>query len=348
MKNARIRAISCVGVLIGFSSGALASDVSRTYSAPSLDRWFYPFGFGAGSEGEATIFAPFGDSTQAGFDDRDGQMVVGFSTQGDFQPGLGVSQYRVISATVTATVSRANVFNYDPTPDAWETYSQTMDPPMVADSDAGRSVEMYLPGYRNGWNLSSFVESTRFTGAAADPATPPPFPARQIRNIYPAEYLPAGSGAIRDVSNNVDEQFNARPLAVGTSAVITPGQSVPKDAVISFGMDFSNPDVRKYLRECLNAGKVNFVIASLAEARRENPQSMAFYTKEAGLPNTAPTMSIRVCIGAPGDWNCSGDKTADDIFAFLDDWFALAGDFNEDGATTADDIFAFLDSWFQP
>ena len=52
--------------------------------------------------------------------------------------------------------------------------------------------------------------------------------------------------------------------------------------------------------------------------------------------------------------NQTGGVTADDIFAFLDLWFAQNGatgpgfgaDFNKDNQVNADDIFAFLDAWF--
>lgn len=54
------------------------------------------------------------------------------------------------------------------------------------------------------------------------------------------------------------------------------------------------------------------------------------------------------------DINGTGGVTADDIFAFLDAWFAqngqtgpgLTADFNDSNDVTADDIFAFLDAWF--
>ena len=54
------------------------------------------------------------------------------------------------------------------------------------------------------------------------------------------------------------------------------------------------------------------------------------------------------------DADGSGTVTADDIFAFLDGWFAENGqtgagwsaDFNGDQLVSADDIFAFLDAWF--
>lgn len=56
------------------------------------------------------------------------------------------------------------------------------------------------------------------------------------------------------------------------------------------------------------------------------------------------------------DVNDDGDVSADDIFAFLDRWFAESGsgggtgrlraDFDRNGTVSADDIFAFLDRWF--
>ncbi len=64
----------------------------------------------------------------------------------------------------------------------------------------------------------------------------------------------------------------------------------------------------------------------------------------------------RYCEGfaCPADFDVSGEVTADDIFAFLDLWFAqngqsgagLRADVDASGGVTADDIFAFLDAWF--
>lgn len=56
----------------------------------------------------------------------------------------------------------------------------------------------------------------------------------------------------------------------------------------------------------------------------------------------------------PANFNDTDGVTADDIFSFLDAWFAQSGmigsalsaDFNESQEVTADDIFAFLDAWF--
>jgi hypothetical protein len=52
------------------------------------------------------------------------------------------------------------------------------------------------------------------------------------------------------------------------------------------------------------------------------------------------------------DWNQDGSVTVDDIFVFLNSWFAGSGenggaDFDNSGATTVDDIFVFLNAWFR-
>lgn len=63
----------------------------------------------------------------------------------------------------------------------------------------------------------------------------------------------------------------------------------------------------------------------------------------------------------PADFDNSGSTTADDIFSFLDAWFARStgfgngaapmnapnADVNGDGAFTELDIYSFLDDWFE-
>ena len=339
--------VTMVGLSVS-ASAVQAVEINKTYLGPSLDRWMYSFNTDQGNKPDAAIFAPYGHPTQPNFDDRDGQLLVGFVTVGDVPPGQGVDHYRIISATVTATVSPDSAFAYDSTPDTWDTYSQSGGVAPVPDSDAGRSIELYLAGYRAGWSLATFLETSRYAGAASDPLPPGGvwYPARGIRNVFPAQYEPAGSGIIRDVSNNVDEMFEPRPVAIARNASLTPGQIVPVGTPMTFDFDLSNPDTRRYLREGLNAGQLNFVISSLAEAQIQTPQTVRFYCKEAGVPNTAPTLNIRVCVGAPADWDCSGAVGVSDLFKFLDEWFAGSADFDENGQTGVADLFAFLDAWF--
>jgi hypothetical protein len=46
------------------------------------------------------------------------------------------------------------------------------------------------------------------------------------------------------------------------------------------------------------------------------------------------------------DWNGSGVLEVQDIFDFINAWFAGHGDFNSDGVLTVSDIFDFLNCWF--
>lgn len=46
------------------------------------------------------------------------------------------------------------------------------------------------------------------------------------------------------------------------------------------------------------------------------------------------------------DWNRDGAVTMDDLWAFLNGWFAGAGDANKDGQTSTDDVYTFLNAWF--
>lgn len=81
------------------------------------------------------------------------------------------------------------------------------------------------------------------------------------------------------------------------------------------------------------------------------PQDLAAFTSEF------PALTESACEPAPscpGDFNGSLTVNADDIFAFLDTWFAqngssgamLSADVNGSGGVNADDIFAYLDLWF--
>ncbi len=62
-------------------------------------------------------------------------------------------------------------------------------------------------------------------------------------------------------------------------------------------------------------------------------------------------LSIGLCAQArandcPADWSQSGSVTTEDLFAFLNDWFAGTGDFNRDGTSSVQDVFDFQNAWF--
>jgi hypothetical protein len=78
---------------------------------------------------------------------------------------------------------------------------------------------------------------------------------------------------------------------------------------------------------------------------------------EAALQNFLAAQGPTHCPGfeCPGDFNVDGMADADDLFAFLDAWFAqngmngagLSADVDHSAGVDADDLFAFLDTWFE-
>lgn len=75
------------------------------------------------------------------------------------------------------------------------------------------------------------------------------------------------------------------------------------------------------------------------------------FSRDANNDSIPDECQTRPC---PPDFNWDHTVSADDLFFFLDLWFAqvgqsgnsLAADFNADETVSADDIFSFLDSWF--
>lgn len=334
-------------------SVASAGEIQQTFPAPSLDRWNYIFaGFGAfpaGSEPDAPLFSPFGNPQQGLFDNRDGEMIVGFNTSPAIPSGEGVARYRVLEARVTAVVSRDLVFAYDPTPDPVGSYFVSTDPEFVADADAGRPLEMFLVGYRAPWSLATYTETTPFA-----PGAPGTLPSKGNKNAFSAQYEPAGSGVVRNVSNNVDERFDPRPLAVGTAA-LTPGALVPAGTVFTFEIDLeNNPDAQRYLREGLDFGRLNFSLSSLATVTQQNSAAPAFWSKEGDpvLGAVSASLSIRVCVGKPSDFDCNGVTDLLDLLTFQSAWSGLLGSSNSgpadvsgDGRVDLLDLLQYLSAW---
>jgi hypothetical protein len=344
MTMARNAVLALVAASVaGITFAATAGIVEITVPSPTLDRWMYPFNSSSplGSELDATVFSPIGAPTEASFDNRDGQMIVGFDTAGSIAAGLPTSNYRILEARLTVVASRNNTFAYDPTVDPIEALIPGSG---VVDPDAGQPVELFMCGYRGGWSLAgpmAFQENTPFNNGA-----PFPFPARGIRNAFAAEYN--AEGALIDNSNNRDEARLARSLAVGQIDGLAPGAPVPQGSAMSFDIDVTDPDSIRYIRSSLAAGRLNMVVSSLAITEQQSSNVPAFYCKEtpAEIGGTPASLVLRVCVGAPADWDCSGTVEVPDIFAFLSSWFAGGGDFNTDGVNDVPDIFAFLSSWF--
>lgn len=284
----RCRAMAIAGVLA--MPAALACAQSVQYLVPTYDRWNYPFNSQGGASTEALVFGVLGAIGVGQFDDRDGQFLVGWTTSGQFAPGLGASNYEILSARVTATIDPrfGNAFLYDPTPDSYRTYLDPLDPQFLPDSDAGRPVELFGTGFRNGFTAASYGENGPF--GFGNPTT------EGIRNAYARDLTGI------DASNNVRDRFEAISMATGT-ANIGVGAPIPGAASLGFDLDVNNPAIAAYLQGGLNDGTLSFTISSLHEGAFGGPPTFpAFMTKEsAQLPAVPATLELSVrIIPAPG------------------------------------------------
>lgn len=327
---------------LGFGAGVEGGAVVITRDAPDLDRWMYPFNSSSpGTRPSAPNFGALGQTELAGFtfDERDAQVLIGF----DLSAGVPVDlcRYRITAATVRIAVSTKNAFVYDPSFDGRETYLDEAElPGGVADADAGRPIEMYGVGYRNGFNAASFAESSAFG----------PMIAARVRSAFATDLA---GGVARDVSNSVVDGLTVTPFAIGTTTGVAPGAVVPANTDFRFDLDVQNADVEAYLRGAIASGKLRLAIASMFPAESGGgggPGTGAyptFYMKENlfGAGRRARlSMTIEPCIS--GDVNCSGMVDIDDLNVVLSDWLGGGnGDANCDGVTDIDDLNLVLSNW---
>ncbi|MGE3107979.1 MAG: hypothetical protein AB7G11_09220 [Phycisphaerales bacterium] len=315
------------------AQAGLAQSINADYPTPTLDRWVYAFGDASGTRPEASVF---GTVLLPGFDDRDAQILVGFDTPPALPAGLGVGAYRVIEATLTARISQSDLFVYDPTFDALQTYI-TPDDPAMGDTDAGRPIELYTVGYRNGFSQATFFENSPFGGAPIVP------PAEGARNCFAAVFQ---DGVSVDASRNVRLGFEVQPIAIGTTTTVMPGNPVPEGTDFTFSVDVSAPTTQAYLRRSVDSGRLNLMISSLHPVQQGVPGSPTFYTKENVLGVPA-RLNLVVRVAAPGDYNGDGAVNSQDFFDFLTALFASDADFNADGVTNSQDFFDFLTAFFE-
>ncbi|CAG0982261.1 hypothetical protein PHYC_01830 [Phycisphaerales bacterium] len=320
-------------------------DFSLVQSAPTMDRWMYPFNFSSGSE---TSAATFGAISEPGFDDRDAQFLIGFDTPDGFPSGLDPNTYEITSLRVRAAVSTDLRFQYDPSADSVRNLYATSDPEYIADSDPGTPMEIYAAGYRNGQTVWTFNEGSPFSPFPAIP------PQEGVRSVFPAVFDTMGIAI--DVSRQVRQRFESTPMAFGITAAVAPGDWVPAGTTFDFNADLSNPATLAYVRQGLSDGRLRFVITTLAPATGGpgggSGYYPAYYTKEnATAIALGLTASLeiqgRVLPACDPDVNCDGSVNGFDIEAMEQ---AVNGDFanfcqndadyNKDGAVNGFDVEA--------
>lgn len=291
------RRILIVLGLIAFAGAALAQPFTVNYAQPSLDRWIYPFNATPGFRPTAPVFGTLGDS--AGVDSRHGQFLLGFDVGGDIPAGLGATNYLIRRATLTATISRDKAFRFDPTFDAFTTFSPTNDLAFTPDADAGRPIELFGAGFRNGFSVETFAEDAPFGSSASGG-----------RNAFAAGY--STNGTLVDVGNNIGKTnvtfppFEVYPFAIGQAVGVAPGELVPGGTTIRFELNLADPFVREYLQHGCDSGRLRFTITGLHTSEfGGTPAWPEFYTRDSVL-GTPPTLEIEGVVIRPEDSDADG------------------------------------------
>jgi hypothetical protein len=298
----------CLGLFAALVSATLSSHANATIIEPIGDKYMYPFINDSPSAGGfrrdyGSVFGAYGalDDPAFNFDDRDAQFFLDFATQSLAPAGKGASKYRVLSLTLTLVVENNNAFFYDPTFDPLGTF---LNP--ATDSDPGRPLELYGVGYRSGWTRSTFNEDSPFQTSPSSSVLNPQRDWNRKRNVFAIDF--SSSGVPRDVSNNVEEQFETNPWALADSpgfidasdnyvaSPLTPRSLMPEGRVLRFQVTPTNPFISAYLQEAFHAGRLHLMVSSLYGTVQESSSIPRFYSKDMGIPALVPQLTAQVLV----------------------------------------------------
>jgi len=241
-----------LGAFLPLAASAQSFTINNTL--PDIERWMYANNGAPCDRPAGSVFGTFGDEN--GVDTRHAQHLLGWDTAAFAPTGLGPGRYLIRRCRVTLTINRGNLFAYDPTHDGVRTYFATNDPARLPDTDAGRPVELFGVGYRNGFDAVSFDQCALFGSNATGE-----------RNTYAAGW--STNGTLVDIGNNVGKTnalypaFEVQPFAVGQTTNAAPGQLVPAGSRITFDLNLADPLVLTYVQQALDAGRLRLMFSSL-------------------------------------------------------------------------------------
>ncbi len=343
-----LRSLTVFGIVAACVQLAPATDVVLNAPVPTFDRWNYPFNGTVGSRPTSPSFGSIEQLQGELFDDRDGQTLITFETQGDITPGLHRGRYAISALTVTIVNKVGGLFQYDSTYDSFLTHIN------LPDDDPGRPLILTGVDFRNGFTPATFGETGPFPFAAPE----------RTRNAYAAAYE---AGQLIDVSNNVLDGFEVNPFAVGV-AQVTPGTFVPADTTFTFAVDVNDPDIQCYLKTALRDGYLGLTISSLHFALQPGMAFVPplvggdlgwpeFYMKESlevvfGLADPAGlqlSVTIQDLPFQPADTNGNGLVNIDDLVTVLNGFGQICNccpaDINDNGLVNIDDLVEVLNAF---
>jgi hypothetical protein len=330
-------------VLLGAAAATAASGqaIDVSYDEPSLDRWFYPFN---GTPGVRPFVSIFGATGEPDFDDRDGQMLLGFQTSADVPAGLDPSAYTVTSVVLTIMYDGQVSFVYDNTPDSYTAFLDPDDDEYVPDEDEGQPLELFGAGARNGFEVATFPENGPHG----------PIFGEGVRNIHALGF--DGSGVPIDISNNVRDRFDPQVWAVGQAASLTPGAAVPFNTDFVFDVNVADPFVQGHLQQGLSEGHLTLIVTSLHMVAQQTGSFPTIYTKENPLVIDGLALPARLELsvtvddaGNPADINGDGLVDVQDLVAVILAWGpcppTCPEDVDGDGFVAVTDLVEVILNW---
>ena len=308
---------------------------------PDFDRWNYGFNASPGSRAVGSTFSAFG--SEYPFDDRDGQVLLGFVTEALVAPDLPATSYSITACHVSVAIGSTDIL-FDPTLDPLDSYLDGGQ----SDGDVGRPIHLVGAGFRNGWSAWTFGEDGDFGDSMGV----------GVRNCFPVDF--DEQGLQRDISNNISEEFVPRYWAVGQAVGVQPGDVIPAYTPVHFELDVDDPDVQCYLRRALADGVLDVMVTSLHLASEPGSGGENAYPdwvlKENALVDlgvVAPAaldlvVEVLPPTGVVGDANHDGVVNVEDLLGVLEQFGrcpCCAADFDDSGFVDVDDLLAVIGGW---
>ncbi len=351
------------------------------FNVPSDDRWQYPFN---STPGTRPIGSCFGAGGYSGFNDRDGEVLLGWDTSSSITPGQGAASYNIASVTITLTSQSGATWPIDLSVDEWYTYDLNSDGQINADgiprgqpgdtdgessdTDVGRPIELFGMGFGPVFDAESWNEFSFYVGSSSMgdfPRDPFPFVYRDgfsdmlhvedsVKGLHNSGLTPPLCGPSDTVC-----PFTPIPWAIGVPVNYTPGaQTTAFDVTFEVNLSLSSGRVRQYFQDQLNTGRVMVAVTSLTEAAIMGEQSgfPSFFMKEATAADAVPArlkIVLSSCTQGDGDINCDGVVNQTDVGLFVsvlvgtdvDPSHVSRSDMNNNGTTNGLDIQPFVQTY---
>lgn len=284
------------------------------------------------------MFAYLNDDS--GADSRMGQFLTGWDTASMLTTNLPLSRYLIRTCRTRVTISDGLNVTYDPTHDDLATYFDTNNPARVPDTDAGRPLELFGVGFRNGFfSTTNFLQCSK-VGSGDEGSN----------NVFAICWTT--NGLPKDVSNNVGKTnvlyppFETWPFAVAQTTAVAPGGNLSPGVELTFDLNLADPFVMGYLRSALKKGRLDLIVSSLHQVSgqfgSEPFPSLATRFNSAFL-NPPTTMDLEVTVVRDLDTDADGLPDDWEEFYFHNLTQLATDDFDHDGANELQEYLAGTD-----